>query len=243
MTETQSASPEAAPTVERRRPRYAVRAAISVVATAAVAAALCWAAGEWVWVRGLAYFAVMGVCHGVSGLYLWRREPEVLRRRGVVGEGAKGWDKALVGLFGAAYFAELIVAALDNRYGWSAMSIWLLPVGAGLYALFVAGLTWAMSVNTHFEKFVRIQHDRDHRVIDTGPYRHVRHPGYICVIGGFILGSPLLLGSWWSFVPAAAAALLMVLRTALEDRTLRRELPGYDAYAQRVRYRLLPGLW
>jgi protein-S-isoprenylcysteine O-methyltransferase Ste14 len=100
-----------------------------------------------------------------------------------------------------------------------------------------------MLVNPHFEKFVRIQHDRSHKVIDAGPYRIVRHPGYAFVIPGFVLCPPLVLGSWWSFIPAAAAVTVLVIRTALEDRTLRNELPGYKEYAHRVRYRLLPGVW
>jgi protein-S-isoprenylcysteine O-methyltransferase Ste14 len=100
-----------------------------------------------------------------------------------------------------------------------------------------------MLVNPHFEKTVRIQRDRSHKVIDAGPYRIVRHPGYACVIPGFVLCPPLVLGSWWSFVPALAAVIVLVIRTALEDRTLRNELPGYKEYAQRVRYRLLPGVW
>ena len=100
-----------------------------------------------------------------------------------------------------------------------------------------------MVVNPHFEKTVRIQTDRDHRLIDTGPYRIVRHPGYLGTILSFILSAPLLLGSWWAFVPAAASTASLIVRTALEDRTLRTELAGYEDYARRVRYRLAPGIW
>jgi protein-S-isoprenylcysteine O-methyltransferase Ste14 len=112
-----------------------------------------------------------------------------------------------------------------------------------MYVFCVFLLTWAMAVNTHFEKTVRIQHDRGHRVIDSGPYRIVRHPGYLGAILGFTLAAPLLLGSWWSFVPAVAAVVCLIIRTSLEDRTLQNELDGYKDYAQNVRYRLLPGLW
>ena len=100
-----------------------------------------------------------------------------------------------------------------------------------------------MSVNTHFEKTVRIQHDRGHRVVDSGPYRIVRHPGYLGTIIGFVLATPLLLGSWWAFAPAVVAAAFLVVRTALEDRTLNKELDGYQTYTQNVRYHLLPGAW
>ena len=100
-----------------------------------------------------------------------------------------------------------------------------------------------MTANPHFEKTVRIQTDRDHRVIDSGPYRIVRHPGYAATAVGLLLATPLLLRSWWAFVPAVAGVAWLVLRTALEDRTLRRELAGYESYAARVRWRLVPGVW
>ena len=116
-------------------------------------------------------------------------------------------------------------------------------VGLTLFCAYVAILTWSMLVNTHFEKTVRIQTDRNHKVIDTGPYRVVRHPGYLGLIAGFILSAPLLLGSWWAFVPAVASTATLIVRTALEDRTLREELDGYEDYARRVRYRLVPGVW
>ena len=112
-----------------------------------------------------------------------------------------------------------------------------------MYATFLLILTWAMLVNPHFEKVVRIQHELGHRVIDTGPYRFVRHPGYVGTIIGFILSMPFLLNSWWAFVPAALATVWMIVRTVMEDRVLRRELEGYEDYAKRVRYRLLPGVW
>jgi protein-S-isoprenylcysteine O-methyltransferase Ste14 len=110
---------------------------------------------------------------------------------------------------------------------------------------FVLGLalfSWAMFSNTFFSSAVRIQQERGHAVCNTGPYRFVRHPGYV----GAILQSlvmPLMLNSLWAFIPAGLAVLLMVVRTALEDKTLQEELQGYTEYAHRVRYRLLPGVW
>jgi protein-S-isoprenylcysteine O-methyltransferase Ste14 len=99
-----------------------------------------------------------------------------------------------------------------------------------------------MGVNPYFEKTVRIQTDRGHRVIDTGPYAYMRHPGYVGLFG-WMLGTPFLLGSWCALGPAVLASIAMIVRTALEDRTLRVELEGYEAYAARVRYRLVPGIW
>jgi protein-S-isoprenylcysteine O-methyltransferase Ste14 len=111
--------------------------------------------------------------------------------------------------------------------------------------LVIAGMgigAWAQAVNKFFEPGVRIQADRGHQVIDTGPYAVVRHPGYVsaCL---FFVGIALSLGSLWALIPALLSCLLLVLRTIWEDRTLRDELPGYGEYARRVRYRLAPGVW
>ena len=200
-------------------------------------------AGRFNWTRGWAYIGLLSCGQSVSCLYVRRKDAEVLRRRGRIGRGTKTWDKFVLGLFATAYLAEIVVAAVDERYTWSTMSGWFWLLGTIMYIFYLFMLTWAMSVNTHFEKTVRIQHDREHRVIDSGPYRIIRHPGYLGTILGFVLATPLLLGSWWAFAPAVAAAAFMVVRTALEDRTLQRELEGYKAYTQNVRCRLLPGVW
>ncbi|MBE9067396.1 isoprenylcysteine carboxylmethyltransferase family protein [Leptolyngbya cf. ectocarpi LEGE 11479] len=169
--------------------------------------------------------------------------PELMKQRGQFGEGTKTWDMVLLTVFGLTFLAIPIVAALDIRHQWSEMPLWLWPLGAVLYAGFVAVIMWSMAVNPHFEKTVRIQRDRNHHVIDTGPYGIVRHPGYAAIIFGLVLVMPLLLGSWWAFIPAILTTLCLVLRTALEDRTLYQELSGYKDYTRKVRYRLLPGLW
>ena len=101
---------------------------------------------------------------------------------------------------------------------------------------------WAMVHNPHFERGVRIQAEREHRVAKTGPYRYVRHPAYIGSFA-FELATPILLGSLWALIPGVLSALLILVRTALEDKTLQEELPGYREYARHTRYRLLPGVW
>ncbi|MBZ5586697.1 MAG: isoprenylcysteine carboxylmethyltransferase family protein [Acidobacteriia bacterium] len=101
---------------------------------------------------------------------------------------------------------------------------------------------WAMVTNRFFSATVRIQEDRGHVVVDGGPYRHMRHPGYVGALA-FTVASPVALGSWLALIPAVLTSALLVVRTALEDRTLRRELNGYREYANRVRYRLAPGVW
>jgi protein-S-isoprenylcysteine O-methyltransferase Ste14 len=136
-----------------------------------------------------------------------------------------------------------IVAALDDgRYHWFPVPWWVCLLGYVLLITGMAGLTWAQSVNKFFEPFVRIQTDRGHRVIDTGPYAIIRHPGYVFAYLSF-LGIPLALGSLWALAPVILTCPLGVLKTIWEDQTLRDELPGYKEYAQRVRYRLVPGVW
>ncbi len=108
--------------------------------------------------------------------------------------------------------------------------------------MFFVLVTWVPLVNPHLETYLRIQTERDHTVIDRGPYQYLRHPAY-AGLAHFFLALPLSLGSWWGIVPGAIAAALVLIRTAREDRTLRAKLPGYSAYAQRVRFRILPGVW
>lgn len=202
-----------------------------------------WLAGDWNWFRGWAFIGLLIVGQTISTIYVWRKNPELLMRRSRIGQGTKKWDLVLLALFGITYLAIPIVAALDTQHHWSKMTIWLYPVGVVLYVFFVVVFTWAMSVNPHFEKTVRIQKELNHQVIDSGPYRIVRHPGYIAAMLGLVIATPLLLGSWWAFIPAMLALLCLLLRTALEDLTLRKELSGYEAYTKKVHYRLLPGLW
>ena len=158
-------------------------------------------------------------------------------------KGTKRWDIAWGVVFGPILISIYIVAGLDAvRFEWSTMSALFWPVGLIVFLAGTALFSWSMGVNPFFEKTVRIQTERGHRVIDTGPYAFVRHPGYLGFFG-WCLSAPLLLGSWWAFVPAVLSVVGLVVRTALEDRTLREELEGYEAYSNRVPHRLLPGIW
>jgi protein-S-isoprenylcysteine O-methyltransferase Ste14 len=200
-------------------------------------------AGTWAWLRGWLFLGVVIAAGVVISLYLRRTNPEVIAARVNRHEGTKGWDRWVLGLFLPAMVSILPVAALDDgRFHWSHLPWWGCGIGYVLLIAGLAGLTWAESVNKFFEPTVRIQADRGHHVIDTGPYALVRHPGYAAAFL-LLLGLPLSLGSSWALVPAVISYLLLVVRTALEDRTLQEELPGYKDYARRVRYRLVPGVW
>jgi protein-S-isoprenylcysteine O-methyltransferase Ste14 len=172
--------------------------------------------------------------------------PELMNRRGSwkKRKDTRPWDKRLLmtyGLFG--FYVLPAVAGLDvGRHPRLSLGAWAAVVGTLLFGFGSVLLTWAMLVNTHFEATVRIQTDRNHRVITTGPYAVVRHPGYLGA-SLWLLGSPLILGSDLALIPAAIAIAALVARTCLEDHMLRHELPGYAEYTRQVRYRLLPYLW
>lgn len=200
-------------------------------------------AGRLGWVWAWVYLGVSAASLAVNATLLLRRSRELIAERGRPGR-MRDWDKLVSGLWSAAaYLALPLVAALDARFGWTVGmgTVWQLVGAAGLAATYgFAG--WAMSANAFFSTAVRIQSERGHAVCRSGPYRLVRHPGYLA----FILQSfatALLLGSLWALLPAAVAAALLTIRTAFEDRTLQAELAGYRDYAGDVRYRLLPGVW
>jgi len=192
-------------------------------------------------------YTLLIIAAGVGGRY-WaeRRHPGLMAERLKFdkGAGVKPWDKVLAPLMAVSVgFPLVIVAGLDHRFKWSpAFPIWLIVLGLFLVALGYFFATWALVENRFFSGTVRIQEDRGHLVCDSGPYRIVRHPGYAGNIVP-LLGIVLALNSLWTLIPAAFALLVIVIRTALEDRTLQQELPGYREYAQKVRYRLFLGIW
>jgi len=191
------------------------------------------------WRQGWLFLAAFAIEIALEALYIWRKNPELFVARSKLHKGTKGWDRALFYLLQALILAIFPVAGLDHS---SAAPWWIVVLGYALFTLGMAGTGWVMSVNKFAEMSVRIQTDRGHQVVDTGPYAYVRHPFYVATFP-LLAGMPLALGSYWALVPAAVAGVALILRTALEDRTLQRELPGYREYTGRVRYRLAPGVW
>ena len=203
-------------------------------------------AGTFAWPMAWVYVAITLVMTIGGRLLLLRRNPDLVAERAASAkkQDAKAWDRVLMPLI-AIYGPMLILvtAGLDRRFGWPPeLPPWIEIAGMVLLVLATALGTWAMLANRFFSGVVRIQHDRGHTVVSEGPYRWVRHPGYA---GGVVgdLAIPLMLGSAWALIPGVLTACLVVLRTALEDRTLQAELPGYAEYSRRTRYRLLPGVW
>ena len=159
-------------------------------------------------------------------------------------EGVKAWDKTLMPLTAVVLpFVSWVVAGLDERFGWSPDLPDVIQVIA-LAVIFLGSMfgTWAMLANRFFSSHVRIQTERGHQVVDRGPYRIVRHPGYAGLVLAWV-AAPVLFSSYGVAVLAVIAIAASAWRTALEDRTLQEELPGYQEYTGRVRYRLVPGIW
>lgn len=232
--------PESTEGIDRRLvARISVRVALAFLF---IGGALFASAGRLDWPRGWAFFALMAFTGAVNFAIVGALNPAVIRARTEFHKGTKRFDRFFFLLYVPAYLAVLVVAGLDARFGWSALGTGAFAAGAALHLLGNVPIVWALSVNPYLEATVRIQTDRGHRVVTTGPYAIVRHPMYAGVIL-MLSGWPLLLGSCWLYIPVAAIDALVVLRMLLEDRTLRRELPGYAEYAERTRRRLLPGVW
>lgn len=202
--------------------------------------------GDLGWWQAWAY-SLMIVAAGIGGrLWAEHRHPGLTaeRQNSINIKNAKAWDRVLAPLMAVSVgFPLVIVSGLDHRFNWSPeFPIWLSVVGLILVAFGYAFAAWAFVENRFFSSIVRIQTDRGHVVCDTGPYRFVRHPGYagtLLPLFGIVLG----LGSIWTLIPVAMTAIITVIRTVLEDKTLMEELPGYRAYARRVRYQLIPGTY
>lgn len=236
---TNDPPPERAEPIDRRRLVISTTASLLILVLC-----LFLPAGTLAWPRGWLFLAVMVGASLVSTMYLRRVNPDVIADRVNRHERPRRWD-LLLGLFGLLppMLAIPIVGGLDDgRFRWSHLPCWGCLAGYAVMLAGFVGFTWATSVNKFFEPTVRIQTDRGHRVIDTGPYALIRQPGYAF---GFLLfvGMPLALGSLWALIPAMLLVPGLVVRTMLEDRTLHAELPGYSEYAKRVRCRLIPGVW
>ena len=183
--------------------------------------------------------AVFGLAHL---FYVGRVNPDILRHRSGFKKGTETWDVIWLLVFFPVFLSIMVVAGFDLRSNWQLLPQSVRPLGTVLFILGGGLFLRAMGENPFFEKSVRIQSDRDHHVIDSGPYRIVRHPGYVGLVV-WILSLPLVLTSARALLPAGLTVLCLLVRTALEDRTLQRKLPGYAEYAAKVRWRLLPGVW
>jgi protein-S-isoprenylcysteine O-methyltransferase Ste14 len=211
---------------------------------AAMGALLFVPAGTLSWPGAWVFLIELWILAIALGAWLMRYDPVLLKERSgpFVQRSQPAIDKLIVISLIALYIVCFVLMGLDRRYGWSAVPVWLQALGAvGLFlSIYLGYLTFRE--NSFASPVVKIQTERAHHVISTGPYRYVRHPMYAGALFHFV-GVPLLLGSWWGLVFVPLFIGLFVLRIGIEEQTLRTALAGYDAYADRVRYRLIPLIW
>ncbi len=208
------------------------------------AAALLMASGKTDWGAAWVYLGASLTGVAINIFILLGHRPETIVGRAKTEEEKRDWKSLAGGLFILFYFLALpLVAGLDERFGWTGSldsrfhldAIVVFLVGFALFS-------WALTSNPFFSAVVRIELERGHKIISGGPYRFVRHPGYT----GILIQSitiPLVLESFWAYIPAALSAAFLIALTALEDRTLKQELEGYKEYVTRTPYRIFPGIW
>lgn len=235
MTQTDAATPKPGPT-----PATWISLAIYI---AVLTITLFWPAGTIDWRRGWLFLTLFVILMLVCVSWIQRDNPELFAARSRFQKGTKAWDAIVASLSILIFVIIIPLAALDDaRFRWAPTPDWVTFSGYALLTIGFLGVTWAQSVNRHFEPTVRIQSDRDHKVIDTGPYAHIRHPGYAFAIP-MMAGMALSLGSLYALIPVGLAIVLLAGRTLAEEAVLRDGLPGYTEYANRVKYRWLPYVW
>lgn len=216
----------------------------NIAATIALGGLLVLAAGTWHWPQ----LWILGVEVTVLnlGVHIWllNYNPALLAER--LGSARQpnqtAWDKVFVLFAAVGMLAWFAVPGLDHRWGWSAVPIWVQVVGAVLIAVSLLSMVFVFRANSFAAPVVKIQAERGHSIADTGPYAYVRHPMYTGAIP-FMIGMPLLLGSWYGLIVSAVTVVALGFRAVGEERLLTKELDGYPEYAARVRYRLVPGVW
>jgi protein-S-isoprenylcysteine O-methyltransferase Ste14 len=217
----------------------------TVLCLGAIAILLFVPAGTINWTGAWIFLIETFVVSIVFGLWLARHDPELLkeRLRSPIQKGQSAQDKIVTGLIILLYFGWFALMALDAvRFKWSAVPAWLQVPGAlgVLLACYISYLT--LRENTFAAPVVKVQKDRGQHVISTGPYSFVRHPMYAGMIF-YLFCAPLLFGSWWGLLWGCVLLGLFAIRIQVEEETLRKELQGYNEYAARVRYLLIPGVW
>lgn len=220
-----------------------LRSLLGLVLLAAFAAAWFFVAGRWTWIQGWLFLTLLVIYTNALAVWLARADPALFAERRSKAANVEPWDVPIIRFYNLFFLALLIVAALDSgRYGWSVVPVFAQVTGWFFLGLVCVVVWHVMAVNTYLSTLVRLQDDRGHRVISEGLYGWVRHPMYVGVIVSSFC-TPLALASFWALIPGALMALVITYRTAREDHMLREKLEGYEAYAERVRYRLIPGVW
>jgi protein-S-isoprenylcysteine O-methyltransferase Ste14 len=222
-------------------PRFVMRSVVWILVFALL---LFVPAGTLHWPGAWAFLAIMAVASFGGVEWLRRHDPELLRERlkPPFQRDQKPWDKVLMATFLPLWFAWFVLMAIDRRFGGSDVPVFAQVLGAVLVILGMVLGFRVLKENSYAAPVVKLQKDRGHRVVSTGPYSYMRHPMYTSALFLF-LGLPLLLGSWWGLCAAPLLVVVLAVRAVMEQRTLASELEGYDDYAARIRYRFVPYLW
>lgn len=214
-----------------------IQVAMSIILIALI---LLVSAGRIEWIYAWVYI-VASVLVIIANAFIF--PPQLISERGRKKENVEKGDRLISGLIIFPWLAIYIVSGLDTRFGWShELALWIHITGLIIFISGNALVSWAMISNIYFSTAVRIQYDRGHTVSSGGPYRYIRHPGYLGMII-YHLSTPIILGSLWALIPAGATVILFIIRTVFEDTTLKNKLEGYKEYTERIKYRLLQGIW
>ena len=191
---------------------------------------------KWAWI-----VLLLSLFHLIINLILL--PAELIEERGRKKENVKKWDRMLTSIIIFPTILMYVISGLDQRFNWTG-DVHIIINIAGLVLIFSGSMifTWSMVSNRFFSTLVRLQTDRQHTVVTEGPYKYVRHPGYLGYII-FTLATPIALGTFWGLVFSGIIGILLIVRTVLEDATLKKELPGYAEYTENVKYKLIPFLW
>ncbi len=217
----------------------------TAIGLAAMGVVLFLAAGDWVWPQGWIFLGEVGGSTFALNFWLARHDPALLATRlsSPVQRDQRPWDRVFLAVAAVVFIAWLVLSAFDaRRFGWSLVPVWVEAVGAVLIALCMFVVWQAFRVNSFAAPQVRMQTDRAHRVVSDGAYGIVRHPMYAGALMMFV-GMPLLLGSWWGLLFLPLGVVGVGFRAVGEEQMLRGELTGYEDYARRVRFRMVPGVW
>jgi protein-S-isoprenylcysteine O-methyltransferase Ste14 len=228
---------EKRPETEKNILRRLIQVSMSIIITLII---LLVSAGiiKWIyaWIYTLASVLVI-----ITNAFIF--PTELISERGRKKENVVKWDKIITGIIIIPWCTVYIIAGLDIRFGWTPeLALWAHITALSTFLLGNALVSWAMMANNYFSTKVRIQYDRGHTVSSSGPYRYMRHPGYLGMII-FLLSTPVLLGSIWALIPTLMTVILFIVRTSFEDDTLKNKLEGYKDYAETVKYRLISGIW
>ena len=208
-----------------------------------LAALLFLPAGTLDWPQAWVFILTIGLYFLIYVIWGIRKDPEQTQERSQMAANVKCWDKIIMGVYTVLLPTVFIVAGFDvGRFSWSTTP--LVAQGVGWIGLIIgaAVIFWTVRTNTYLSRYAHIQDDRGHEIVISGPYRCVRHPMYLGILILFICIGPAL-SSLFALIPSAIIDMLFIIRTAKEDKMLQEELEGYQAYSQKVRYRVIPGVW